>query len=176
MAIRTKYQIFCTKKTAPLLTTYDKVSAYVEFNEHIRNPQNDMYRLAQEVESVGELTKQEEYFLLVYHVRKAIRRYYDNGRKQEDLKASLELESQLDKWNKRTKNFMASHPAWKPKDTESHAFYVLVSEWRKAWHERMGYRKRTMGYDQKVMEQMSKKCREIEKQIDKYIKDKLQLL
>lgn len=176
MAIRTKYQIFCTKKTAPLLTTYDKVSAYVEFNEHIRNPQGDMYRLAQEVESVGELTKQEEYLLLVYHVRKAIRRYYDNGRKQEDLKASLELESQLDKWNKRTKNFMTSHPAWKPKDAESHAFYVLVSEWRKAWHERMGYRKRTMGYDQKVMEQMSKKCREIEKQIDKYIKDKLQLL
>ena len=52
MAIRTKYQIFCTKKTAPLLTTYDKVSAYVEFNEHIRNPKGDMYRLAQEVESV----------------------------------------------------------------------------------------------------------------------------
>lgn len=159
-----------------MLTTYDKVSAYVEFNEHIRNPEGDMYRLAQEVESVGELTKQEEYLLLVYHVRKAIRRYFDGGRKHEDLTASLELESELDKWNKRTEDFMAGHPGWKPRDTESHAFYTLVSEWRKVWHERMGYRKRTMGYDQKVMEQMSKKCREIEKQIDKYIKDKLQLL
>lgn len=176
MALRTKYQIFCTKKTAPVLITYSKVSAYVEFNEYIRNPKNDMYRLTQEVETIGKLTKQEEYMLLVYHVRNAIRRYYDGGRKKEDLKASLELESQLDKWNKRTADFMASHPEWKPKDAESHAFYVLVSEWRRVWHERMGYKKRKMGYDQKVMEQMSKKCREIEKQIDKYIKDKLQLL
>lgn len=176
MALRTKYQIFCMKNTAPVLTTYDRVSAYVEYNEYIRNPKGDMYRLAQEVEAVGDLTKQEEYVLLVYRVRKAIRRYYDGGRKQEDLKASLELESELDKWNKRTEAFMAGHPGWKPRDAKGHAFYVLVSEWRKVWHERMGYRKRRMGYDQKVMDQMSRKCREIEKEIDKYIKDQLQLL
>lgn len=85
-------------------------------------------------------------------------------------------EAILDKWNKRTKEYIDSHPHYQPKDKEAHAFFILVSEWRKAWKERMAYKKRKMGFEQAVLDQMSKKCRALEKQIDEYVKRKLQLL
>ena len=176
MAIRTKYEIYSLQKTAPLFSTFDKSLAYVEFNEKIRNPKGELYRMVQTPELYGDKTRAEEYLILVYHVRRAINRYYNQGRKQEDLVASLQLESNLDKWNERTQKFIASHPGYQPKDQKSFAFCQLVTEWRKVWHERMGYRKRTMGYDQAVMNEMSKKCRALEKEIDKYVKQELQLL
>lgn len=176
MGLRTRYDIYSTNKTAPVLSTYDRLTAQVEFNDLLGKNKGEFYRLQQQPEAVGELTKSEEYVLLVWRVRRLIRRYYDNGRKREDLVASLEHEQKLDQWNKRTRAFIDAHPGYKPKDEKSHAFYVLVSEWRRTWNERMAYRKRKMGYDQKVMDEMSKKCRDLEKQVDNYIKEKLQLL
>lgn len=176
MPIRTRYQIYCSSKKAALLDTTDRDIARVEFNEYIRNPKGDVYRMVQTLEPVGALTKQEEYLMLVYRVRKLIRQYYDRGRKHEDLMASLEHEQNLDDWNKRTQQFIDTHPGYKPQDAQSHAFYVLVSEWRKVWHERMAYRKRKMGFDQRVLDEMTKKCRALEKQVDQTIREKLRLL
>ncbi len=176
MSIRTKYEIYCTQKEAPVHAGYDKAMVYVTLQELIRNPQGDCYSLVQTPEVVGEMTKSEEYVLLVWNVRRLIQKYYRDGRKHEDLVASLEQEARLDAWNRRTTQFMQSHPGHKPKDEKSHAFYQLVNEWRKTWHERMAYRKRRMDYEQQVLDEMSKKCRALEKQVDEYVKDKLQLL
>lgn len=175
MPIRTKYEIFSTRMTAPIHKGYDKTMAFVEWQELYRNLHGDFYRLVQTPEAVGELTKNEEYVLLVWKVRQLIRKYYD-GRKKEDLEASLAEESKLDAWNRRTTNFMSSHPGYRPSEEKSYAFFLLVSEWRKTWHERMNYRKRKMNFQQQVLNEMSKKCRALEKKIDEYIKDKLQLL
>ncbi len=176
MPIRTKYEIYCTQKTAPVYTGYDKKMAYVEFEDRIRNPKGDSYRLVQTPEVVDSLSKSEEYLLLVYEVRKLIRKYFKDGRKKEDFDASIAQEMKLDEWNKRNEAIMASHPDYVPKDPKGHAFYLLVSEWRKAWKERMAYRKRKMGFDQNVLDEMTKKCRKIEEQVDKYVKETLQIL
>ncbi len=176
MSIRTKYEIFGTKKQAPIHSGYDKAMAYVTWQELLHNPQGDCYRMEQTPELTGEPTKSEEYVLLVWYVRKLIQKYYRDGRKREDLDASLEQEARLDNWNRRTTQFIQSHPGYKPSDEKSHAFYQLVNEWRKTWHERMAYRKRKMDFQQQVLDEMTKKCRALEKQIDEYVKDKLQLL
>lgn len=176
MPFRTKYEIYATPKTAPVYTGYDKTMAFVEMEDRIRNPKGDCYRMVQTVEPVGDLTKSEEYLLLVYNVRKLIKKYFANGRKHEDMQESQKYETQLDKWNQRTQAFIDSHPGYKPTDEKSHAFYQLVSSWRKVFKERMAYRKRSMGFDQAVFNEMNKKSRELEKEIDKYIKDQFQLL
>lgn len=174
--IQVKYEIYGTQKTVPVFMSYDKLQTHVEFNELTRNPKGDFYRLVQTPMPGEEMTKQEEYVLLVYHVRRLIRKYFDNGRKEEDKKESLAQESILDKWNNRTQSYIDTHPGYQPKDKEAHAFFVLVSEWRKTWKERMAYKRRKMGFEQAVLDQMSKKCRALEKQIDEYVKRKLQLL
>ncbi len=176
MPIRTKYEMYCTQKTAPIHRGYDKTMAYVEFEDYIRNPKGDSYRMVQTPEVVGSLSKSDEYLLLVYEVRKLIRKYFKNGRKKDDLDASLVQEKKLDDWNKRTNGYLRSHPGHHPADEKSLAFFILTFEWRKLWHERMAYRKRKMDFDQKVLDEMTKKCRAMESKIDQYIKDKLQLL
>ena len=64
MPIKVRYQIFCTKTKAPLVDTFDRTMAYVEFQECLHNPKGDVYRLSQIVEPDGALTKSEEYLLL----------------------------------------------------------------------------------------------------------------
>jgi len=150
--------------------------AFVTWEDFIRNPKGECYRMVQTPEAVGALTKSEEYLFLVYHVRRLIKRYFNNGRKHEDMIESQEYETKLDKWNQRTQAFINSHPGYKPTDEKSHAFYMLVIEWRKVFKERMAYRKRKMGFDQAVFDEMNKKRRSLEEQIDKYIKEQFQLL
>ncbi len=176
MPYRTKYEIYDTSHIAAVYTGYDKTMAFVTWEDFIRNPKGECYRMVQIVEPVGELTKSEEYLFLVYHVRRLIKRYFNNGRKHEDMIESQEYETKLDKWNQRTQAFINSHPGYKPTDEKSHAFYVLVSTWRKVFKERMAYRKRKMGFDQAVFDEMNKKRQSLEKQIDKYIKEQFQLL
>ena len=85
MPIRTKYEIYCTQKTAPVYWGYDKTMAYVEMEDRIRNPKGDSYRMVQTPEAVGDLTKPEEYLLLVYNVRRLINKFFNQGRKHEDM-------------------------------------------------------------------------------------------
>ena len=92
------------------------------------------------------------------------------------LLTSLEQEKKLDDWNFRTQAFMRSHPGYANRmDDQAYCFYVVVSEWRKAWKDRKRYSNQN-DCDEDILKELSKKCRDYEKQIDKYIKDKLGLI
>lgn len=71
---------------------------------------------------------------------------------------------------------MRSHPGYANKmDDKAYSFYMVVSEWRKAWKERKKYSK-DPHCDKQILDEISKKCRQFEKEVDKYIKNKLNLL
>lgn len=172
--IQVKYEIFCTQKTAPVFTSYDKLQAKVEFDEFIHNSKGDVYRLAQTPMPGEELTKPEEYVLLVYQVRKAIRKFFDGGRNHEDFLASLALEKQLDQWNVRTRTYLNNHPNAKA-DEKSKAFFLLVEKWRDKWHKYFATKK-SKAEPEQVIREMKKECEDYEKQIDKYVKQVIGLL
>jgi len=176
MSIKVRYQIFCTKTKAPLVDTYDRTMAYVEFQDCLRNPKGDVYRLEQTPEPDGALTKSEEYLMLVYRVRKLWRQYFDHGRDQEVLKASIEQEKKLDDWHSRISAISENNAGpLHIKDREAFDFYIVVRGWREAWKDRKRYSKQK-DYDPQVLSEISKKCRDFEKQIDKYVKDKIGLI
>ena len=175
MPIKVQYDIYDTKHDAPIIQTTDRALASVEFNNLIHKG-GDLYRMSQSPMAVGKLTKSEEYLMLVYNVRKLWKQYFNQGRNQEVLKASLEEEKKLDDWNKRvsvlSKNSNTPLPI---KDREAFDFFIVVRGWRDAWKDRKNYSKRR-DRDEDILKEMSKKCRDFEKKIDQYIKDKLQLI
>lgn len=176
MPFKVHYEIFDNKHAAPDYQTYDFTMARIEWQERQRNPKGLMWRLEQTPMPDGELTKEEEYLLLVYTIRKLWRRYFDQGRKQEDLKASLAEEKKLDDWNTRTRKFIDSHSNYgKGAQSEGYSFFLVVEAWRKAWKD---YKKYLRGQvvDGLIEKEMGKQCRDYEKQIDKYVKDKLGLI
>ena len=109
MPFKVQYEIYDSKHKAPVLSTFDRTVASIEFNDLIRRG-GDVYRMVQTPMADGALTKQEEYLMLVYRVRKLWRQYFDQGRSQEVLLASLEKEKELDDWNTRTAAYMRAHP------------------------------------------------------------------
>lgn len=175
MPFKTKYEIF-GKIKAPVVSTYDKKIARIEWSDYLRKVHSQgVHRLVQTVEPDGELTKSEEYLYLVYRIRKLWRRYFDCGRKKEDLEESLKVEAELDAWNMRTLIFVSAHPGYKPADQESFCFYTIVQAWRDTWKERKRYSGK-LDCDKKVLKEISHKCRDLERQIDDYIKRKFNLL
>ena len=175
MPFKVQYEIFDSKHKAPVLSTTDRTVASIEFNDLIRRG-GDVYRMVQTPMADGALTKQEEYLMLVYRVRKLWKQYFDQGRSQEVLLASLEKEKELDDWNKRTRNYLNTHSdCGKGAQSQAYSFFIVVEGWRKAWKERKRY-KGNASCDQQVLKEISKKCRDFEKKIDEYIKDKLQLI
>lgn len=174
MPIKVKFEIYDSKHAAHHYMGYDSDLARAEYYDLIRKG-GDVYRLVQTVQTDGTLTKSEEYLMLAYNIRRLWKKYFDGGRDPEVLKESVALEYQLDKWNQRTANYIAANPGYQPADEKAHAFYLLMSEWRKAWKERKKYVK-SADPDERIIKEMSKKCRDLEKEIDKYIKDKIGLL
>lgn len=175
MPFKVQYEIFDSKHKAPVLSTFDRTVASIEFNDLIRRG-GDVYRMVQTPMADGALTKQEEYLMLVYRVRKLWKQYFDQGRSQEVLLASLEKEKELDDWNKRVSAASQNSTVPLPiKDREAFNFFIVVRGWREAWAERKRY-KGNASCDQQVLKEISKKCRDFEKKIDEYIKDKLQLI
>lgn len=180
MPFKTRYDIY-GRVTAPVVSTYDKKIARIEWNSYLRNPHaQGIHRLVQTVEPDGELTKSEEYLYLVYRVRKLWRRYFDCGRKKEDLEESLKLEGELDAWNMRTKialsRFDTPVPTFSSKESEeAYSFYSKVQAWRDTWKERKRYTGH-LNCDRQVLQEMGRKCRDLERQIDGYIKRKFNLL
>lgn len=180
MPFKTRYDIY-GRVTAPVVSTYDKKIARIEWNSYLRNPHTQgIHRLVQTVEPDGELTKSEEYLYLVYRVRKLWRRYFDCGRKKEDLEESLKLESELDAWNMRTKIALSRRDISTMKfddkqKEEAYNFYVVVQAWRDAWKERKRYSGH-LNCDKQVLNEMGRKCRQYEKEIDQYIKTKTNLI
>lgn len=175
MPFKVQYEIFDSHHKAPILSTWDRTVASIEFNDLLRKG-GDVYRLQQTPMPDGALTKQEEYLMLVYRVRKLWKQYFNQGRSQEVMMASLEQEKKLDDWNTRTEAYIRSHPGYANKmNDKAYCFYIVVSEWRKAWKERKRY-KGNSSCDQEVLREMSKKCRDFEKEIDKYVRDNLGLI
>lgn len=175
MPFRVHYQIFDNQHSAPDFQTYDYTMARIEWNARMYNNKGLLWHLEQTVIPDGALSKQEEYLMLVYRVRKLWRQYFDCGRKKEDLMASVEQEKKLDDWNKRTKAYVESHPGYKPDNKKSYSFYIVVSAWRDTWKERKRYTG-SAACDKDVLAEISKKCRQFEKEIDKYIKEQLKLI
>ena len=175
MPIKVQYDIYDTQHKAPLVSTMDRTIASIEFHELLRRG-GDLYRLQQTPIADGALTKQEEYLMLVYRVRKLWKQYFEQGRSQEVLKASLEEEKKLDDWHKRISALSQnSNGPLVIKDRESFNFYIVVRGWREAWKDRKRYSKQK-DYDEDILKELGKKCRDYEKQIDKYVKDKLGLI
>lgn len=168
MPFTVTYRIYEMGKQAPCLTTQDRVLAHIQFNEMCRRQDKPLVRFVHIVEPVEPLTKPERYLYLVYQVRKAIRKYYGEGRKKEDLDASLALEKQLDDWNTRTRFHLQTHPKCKPDDEKAFAFFQVVEEWRTVWKKYFAYKKRA-DRDQAVEREMKKQCFDFEKLIDEYI-------
>lgn len=167
MPFKVKFQIFEQGKQAPCFTTFDHRQANAEYRHRCNQQGCALIRMTTDIECI-DLTKPEQYVYLVYRVRKAIRKYYGNGRKREDLQASLDLEKQLDDWNTRTRYYLQTHPKCRPDDEKSFAFFQVVEEWRNLWHKYFAYKKRS-DHDPAVEQQMRKQCFDFEKEIDKYI-------
>ena len=184
MPIKVKYTIRCTGKIAPYESTYDFIYARTQLITYQRKAlPEEMFYCTSQVEPEEPLTKDEQYLLLVYEVRRLIKRYFDNGRKKEDLEASLAKETQLDHWNARTRAYINSKPGFErvlkglPQDSEKFrhfAFFQVVEEWRKVWKEYHAYR-RLKDKEPDVEKEMKKRCFAFEKTIDEYIKKTLQL-
>ena len=161
MPFKVKFQIFEPGKLAPCFTTHDASLAHAEYRHQCNQKGCALTRMTTDIECI-DLTKPEQYVFLVYRVRKAISRFYNGGRKPEDLQASLELERQLDEWNgcgmhadsERARHF---------------AFFQLVDKWRDKWHRYFNY-KRQHDRDEQVVREMYKECIDYEKQIDNFIK------
>lgn len=168
MPFKVKFQIFESGKLAPCLTTYDSRLAHVEYRHMCNQKGCALTRMTTDIECI-DLTKPEQYVWLVYRVRKAIQKYYGNGRKREDLDASLALEKELDNWNIRTRFHLQTHPKCKPDDEKAFAFFQVVEQWRNCWHKYFAYKKQADN-DPAIEREIKKQCFDFEKQIDKYIK------
>lgn len=167
MPFKVKFQIFEPGKQAPVFTTSDARLAHVEYKDRCNKQGCALTRMTTTIECV-DLTKPEQYVYLVFLVRKAIRTYYNEGRKHEDLLVSLGLEKQLDDWNTRTRYHLQTHPKCKPDDDKAFAFFQIVEEWRNTWHKYFAYKKRP-DKDPDIEREMKKQCFDFEKEIDKYV-------
>lgn len=175
MPFKVQYEIYDNKHDAPDYKTSDYTLARVEWLERQRNPKGMMWRIQQTVMPDGALNKSEEYLFLVYRVRDLTIRYRNDTTNMEFKKVLLEHVKKLDKWNRAIELYINTHPGYKPADEQAHSFYVVVHEWRRAYYERQKYSTRK-DYDHKVFREMTRKIREYESEIDKYIKNKLQLI
>ena len=173
MPFKVTYSIYSVGKAAPFFNTTDKRLATVEFHEQQRTKGNLNVRMVPEI-IPQDLTKPEEYVWLVYRVLKAIRKYYDERNRvpkeqsDDNLKVSLALESELDKWNARTRFYLQGHPKSRPDDEKAFAFFQVVEEWRSLWKKYFAY-KRLKDKDPNVEREMKKQCFDFEKAIDDYI-------
>lgn len=171
MPFKVKFFIYDNKHTAPVISTDSKDLARAEFNHLLKD--DPWVRLEFTVELI-DLTKHEKYVWLVYEVRKAIHKYYNCGRKPEDLQDSLAKEAKLDQWNARTRMYLSNHPNCQVGEKEK-AFFLLVDGWRDKWHKYFACKKAHSVTDD-VLREMKKQCFAYEKEIDKYVKQVIGLL
>lgn len=167
MPFRLIFKVIESGKLAPMMTTDDRALAYAEVAAQQRAKGPLGVRLLTEVTPV-ELTNSERYVWLVYRVRKAMRQYFDHGRRKEDLEASLQLEKELDGWNTRTRFYLQGHPK-SQHDEKALAFFEVVEEWRKLWRKYIRYKKQP-DKEVAVEREMKKQCFAVEREIDKYVK------
>ena len=142
----------------------DRKLAYVELNAMRARQGMATTRMTADVEAVEPMTKAERFALQLWEIRKAQHKYYNGGRRQEDLLTSIELERALDKKIAADRKFIDAHPGRPVKDQKAYAFFLVVEEWRSTWQERKRYGNR-------VYREMTRKLRDYETKIDSYIKE-----
>jgi len=169
MPFKVRFHIYAPGKLAPDFSTDDRRLAYVELNARRAKHGQAMTRMSADVQPVEPLTKGEQFVLQIWEIRKAMHKYYNCGRRHEDMLASIALESALDKQIKSARAFLDSHPGYPVKDEKAHAFFLIVEAWREAWHERKRFSQKR-GYDLQVYKEMTRKIRDYESKIDMYIK------
>ena len=164
-----KFSIYEPGKEASCFNTQDRKLAYIELNAMRQKPGMALTRMSADVKTVEPLTRAERFALQLWEIRKAMHKYYNGGRKHEDMLASIELETALDRKIKADREFIDSHPGRPVRDQKAYAFFLVVEEWRSTWRERKRY-SQTKGYDQQVYREMTRKLRDYEAKIDSYIK------
>lgn len=184
MPIRVSYEIRCSGRQAALLQTRNRFYAECELEKAQKAAQGgDVIYLATSIEREAPMTKPEEYLMLVYETRELQRRYFREGRRQEDLAASLEKESALDAWNRQTRRYVDARPGFQemlkalPPESERarhFAFFQVVEEWRRVWRQYFAYKKRR-DKEERMEAEMRKQCLDFEHAIDGYIRQALGL-
>ena len=164
------FHIFNPGCQAPDYSTSDRKLAYIELNARRNTPGKALTGMKADVTPVEPLTKAERFALQLWEIRKAMHKYYNGGRKHEDMLASIELESALDRKIAADRQFMDAHPGRPVTDQKAYAFFLIVEEWRNTWRERKRY-SQAKGYDQQVYREMTRKLRDYEAKIDSYIKE-----
>lgn len=170
MPFKVMFHIYEPGKLAPDYSTSDRKLAHIELNARRATPGKALTSMSADVTPVEPLTKGERFALQLYEIRKAMHKYYNGGRKHEDMLASIALEQKLDKQIKSGRAFLDSHPGYPVKDQKAHTAFLLVEEWRNTWHDRKRYSQR-QGYDYQVYREMTRKIRDYEAKIDSYIKE-----
>jgi len=173
--IKTRYDLRSNRKKAVLIRSYDLFYVTVERDNAQRAAApGEIIFINATVEPVEPLTAPERFILLVYDVRQLIRAYYDHGRRQEDLQASLAKEKTLDHWIARTRQYLDTHVLKPDNATDPYSFFILVEQWRKTWHEYFSYKKQK-DKDPQVESEIKKKSFDLERSIDAYITQALHL-
>ena len=106
-----KFSIYEPGKQAPCICTQDRKYAYIELNAMRQKPGMALTRMTADVWAEEPLTKAERFALQLWEIRKAMHKYYNGGRRHEDMLASIELETALDRKIKADREFIDSHPA-----------------------------------------------------------------
>lgn len=176
--IKVTYILKCNTKQAPVMTTDSRQLAHTELNDALRKAQKgEFFHLEHEIETVEPVTNDERYLLLVHETRKAIRHYYHNGRKQEDLRASTQKENQLMKWNMTIRDTLNKHPEIvrekQLEQTAPYRFFLLVEKWLPTWKSYHELKRKKASKAQ--INEVKNECFYFERQIDDYIYKTLKL-
>ena len=160
------FNIYEPGKKGPCFTTTDAKLAKVEYNDRSSKPGMALTRMTYTIQP-EELTNNEQYVWLVYQVRNLQRHYWANGKQQEDLKASLAKEKELDNRNTRIRYHLQEHPKYRIDDVSSYQFFITVEDWRKQWKAYFDAKRRG---DHKASAELYQVCRDYEKRIDEHVK------
>jgi len=170
MPFKVMFHIFNPGDKVPDYNTSDRKLAYIELNARRNTPGKTLASMRADVTPVEPLTKAEGFAYQLWEIRRAMHKYYNGGRRHEDMLASIALETELDKQIRSGRAFLDSHPGYPVKDQKSHAAFLIAEEWRNTWLARKRY-SQTKGYDHQMYREMTRKIRDYEAQIDKYIRE-----
>ena len=169
-------------KVAPCYSTSDRQLAYVELKDRQRKGKPLDYWMTLDI-TPHDLTQKEEYMWFVWQIRIAQKKFWRDGKKQEDLLASKAMEEELDRWNAETREKLNKvayvtrdgntvYSGWQPSDAEAYQFFVTVEEWRKEWKK---YFAAKANGDYETSSRLYPVCRSYETRIETYCKLQMKL-
>lgn len=182
MGFTVKYNIMQAGKDAPCYSTSDRQLAYAELSDRQRKGNPLDYWMDWDI-TPHDLNQKEEYMWFVWQIRMAQKKFWRDGKKQEDLLASKAMEEELDRWNAETREKLNKvayvtrdgntvYSGWQPSDAEAYQFFVTVEEWRKEWKK---YFAAKANGDHETSSRLYQICRSYETRIETYCKLQMKL-